>query len=555
MVTAPLRGIRCFALAVCCCILVDPQAMIGQTPRSSLLVAAPPDTFGGIITTHILIRLTPDAYRAVREGPNGNAAQPDPRNLLSAQFQAKAAAWQANKMTPAILFPPANAQRASQYGIDRMYVLNVPQGSDVRNMADDFASLAQEVELAGFDCVGGVSGGEFVPDDAQFGQQWGMHNTGQVIQGVAGLPDVDIDAPQAWAIHTGDFGTVTVALLDSGLNSHPEYGNNAPPYPNGRVLQGYNTVLNSDNPANLQDTCPHGTHIAGVIGAAGNNAQGVAGVTWGAYLMPVKILTGCGGATVDLIEGITWAADNGAQVINISVQYNIASPATIALLQSAVDYAHDAGAILVAAAGNNDFCGNGVPPSNDSVCYPARLNHVIAVSATENHDVLGTFSNYGEQIDIAAPGKDIRSTWTAGSYSYLLGTSVATPHVSGLAALIKSYWPGATNTQIESLIMETVDDLGDPGWDNRYGHGRVNAGRALAGETGACCDEFSQACENDVPAPFCVGEWYPDLTCSEINPPCQPQAVPAVSTWGLVVLFILGLVAGTLRFGNRSPAR
>jgi subtilisin family serine protease len=202
-------------------------------------------------------------------------------------------------------------------------------------------------------------------------------------------------------------------------------------------------------------------------------------VSWGVYLMPVKVLTGCSGLATDLSEGIIWAADHGANVINLSVQFNLTQQAQVTTMQDAVNYAHDRGVLLVAATGNNDNCSNGLPPANDTVCYPARMLNVMAVSATDNNDALGTFSNYGAELDVAAPGKDIRSTWTNGGYQFLFGTSMAAPHVSGLAALIKSYVPELTNDQIEEIIETSAEDRGALGWDDHFGFGRINAHFAL----------------------------------------------------------------------------
>jgi len=478
-----------------------PRGPAVDVAQVDALPATPrPDEFGGIVSTHIVVRLNLEAYQRVRMVTPDGFGDADPRSRSSERFQTAAESWHVTKMRPLYGEPFADPVLAARYGLDRTYVLEVPRGTDTETMAAAFAALGEDVEFAGFDSIGGVAGGdmaedraagggaaggEFIPNDPLFSQQWGMHNTGQT----GGLPDADIDAPEAWAIHTGDFGTVTVALVDSGINSHPEYGTNAPPFPNGRIVEGRNTN-NPLTPTLTTDACPHGTHVAGIIAATGNNGVGVAGVTWGAYIMPVRVLNGCFGDVTDLIEGIVWAADHGAQVINMPLQYNLTTPATVAALQSAVDYAHDHGAILIAATGVNNFCGPGV------VCYPGKATNVIAVSATNNRDLFASFSNYGPQTDLTAPGEDIFSTWTSGGYSVQDGTSHSAAHVSGLAALIKSYAPFRTNDQIAEIIQQTADDLGPLGWDNHFGYGRINAANALILAIGCASDDD---CEDNDP--------------------------------------------------------
>ncbi|MDO8632366.1 MAG: S8 family serine peptidase, partial [Phycisphaerales bacterium] len=259
---------------------------------------------------------------------------------------------------------------------------------------------------------------------------------------------------------------------------------------------------------------------------------------WGAYIMPVRVLlnppNGCDGYSTDLAEGIIWAAGHGAEVINISLQYNITTPGQITTLQDAINYAHERGVLLIGAAGNNFSCPVGIsrcsvgsvnvdaqctsasqcqracvgganagsPCSSNAdcpngtcavatcdpvgVCYPAKAANVLGVAATDNRDnfastsVFDIFSsNFGPEIDVCAPGEFIRSTWTNGGYEYKSGTSMATPHVAGLAALVMSYVPELTNDQIAEIIMSTAEDRGPAGWDYRYGFGRINAYEAL----------------------------------------------------------------------------
>jgi len=470
-----LKSLRSISVGLCCaaCVLNAAGSLLAQGRN----LAPGPDQFGGVSSSRIIVRLKADAFKRTSAARANAVADDDVLPKLSTRLQTTAAGWRANKMRrlyPQSFGSPASAEK---HALDRTFVLEVPPGTNTAAMAAAIVAASSDVEFATTDVIGGVAADQLIPNDTDFGVQWGMHNTGQNINGQIGTPGADIDAPEAWAIHTGDFGTVTVAILDSGVDSHPEYGNNVAPYPNGRIVQGYNTYWNSSDPAKLRDGCPHGTHVAGIIAAQGNNGAGVAGVTWGAYIMPIRVLfdppNGCYGNSTDLAEGIVWAADHGANIINMSLQYNLTLDAEIAMLQNAVNYAHDRGVLLVGATGNNSSCGFGV------VCYPAKALNVLGVGATDNQDNIGSFSNWGPQIDVCAPGKDIWSTWTNGSYTYLYGTSMATPHVAGLAALVKSYVPELTNDQIASIIMSTAKDLGPAGWDDHYGFGRINAHDAL----------------------------------------------------------------------------
>jgi subtilisin family serine protease len=419
---------------------------------------------------------TPAAQRHFRTAPH----DADPRAALSGEVRAAAENWRATRIRPAYSEPFADPALAARYGLDRTFVIEVPEGTDTAAMAAAFAGLDRDVEVTAVDGIGGVADAiPLIPDDTNFYLQYAMYNTGQT----GGTPGADIDATSAWGLHTGDLGSVTIAIIDSGVNSHVEYGNNAAPFPNGRIVQGINT----DNPLtpNLTtDGCTpsyHGTHVAGIAAASGNNSRGVAGVTWGAYIMPVRVLNGCSGRVDALASGIIWAANHGAQIGNMSLQYYGLTQAEYNLLSDAINYAHDRGMLLIGAAGNNNMGGVGV------VAYPAKLLNCMGVSGTTDDDLFADvastggawFSNYGNEIDVCAPGDRIYSTYTNNGYAYLSGTSMATPHVSGLAALVKSYVPALTNVDIELILDATADDLGPAGWDNHYGFGRINAYQAL----------------------------------------------------------------------------
>jgi len=264
----------------------------------------------------------------------------------------------------------------------------------------------------------------------------------------------------AWDQSTG--GTGIVAVLDTGVQfSHPDLA--------GRLLPGHDFV-NDDT--NASDDNGHGTWVSGIIAANANDRYGVAGISWSDKILPVKIMNASGlGDTSDLTAGITWAANNGATVINMSVggfpysQY----------VQDAINYAYGKGAVLVGAAGNNRL---------EEVFYPASMNNVVSVSATQADDEFAHWSSYGSKVDVSAPGASILTTNcttcnTYGSHTQISGTSFATPNVAGVVALIRAQYPTENPGQIVDRLFATVDDQGYRGWDNRYGRGRVNAARAI----------------------------------------------------------------------------
>jgi thermitase len=268
-----------------------------------------------------------------------------------------------------------------------------------------------------------------------------------------------IEAPLAWDISPGS-PEVIVAVVDSGVaTDHPDLKD--------KLVPGYNFVANSED---VSDDLGHGTHVAGVIAAGTDNSIGIASVSFRTRIMPVKVLNSKGYAKYsDVAKGIIYAADHGAKVINLS----LGGYASSYYLQAAVNYAWQKGAVVVAAAGNNN---------TSRPFYPAACANVIAVSATDRNDTKASFSNYGSYISVAAPGVGIYSTyWCRGAnyYASMSGTSLATAHVSGVAALLFSQDGTRSNAVVRNLIEGTADDLGDPGWDRYYGHGRVNAYKAL----------------------------------------------------------------------------
>jgi len=283
-----------------------------------------------------------------------------------------------------------------------------------------------------------------VPDDPDLYLQWGLSK---------------IQAPTAWDETTGSSDLV-IAIVDTGVDlNHPDL--------NDKIVPGWDFVNDDNSP---QDDHGHGTHVAGIAAAETNNARGVAGVSWGARIMPIKVLRYDGdGYYSDVAQGVLYACNHGAKVINLSLGGTNPS----STLKDALEQAYQDGCIIVAAAGNS---------GQNEVDYPARYPETIAVAATDQTDTRAAFSDYGPQIEVAAPGVDIYSTlWTPSSHTYgwKLGTSMSTPHVSGLAALLLSLCPQLTNTEVRSVIRSTAQDLGAPGWDPYFGFGRINAQKAV----------------------------------------------------------------------------
>ena len=317
------------------------------------------------------------------------------------------------------------------------------------------------------------------PNDPSFSQLWGLHNTGQT----GGTNDKDVDAPEAWDSATGD-PNIVVAVTDTGVDfSHPDlvsqrWINALDPVgggdddENGLVddWSGWDFVNGDNDPF---DDHRHGTHVSGTIGADGNNGVGVVGVNWNVKIMALKFLNSAGsGTTADAIAATLYAADHGADVSSNSWG---GGPYDQALLD-AIEYGASRGMLFVAAAGNDGF-NNDVTPT-----YPATYSSdaVLAVAATDSNDGLAFFSSYGaKSVDLGAPGVGILSTTPGNTYGTFDGTSMATPHVAGAAALVEDRFPGATLYGVKALLMNAVDPASSLAGKTVTG-GRLNIGNALA---------------------------------------------------------------------------
>jgi subtilisin family serine protease len=286
-----------------------------------------------------------------------------------------------------------------------------------------------------------AAGDVFVPNDLLYGAyQWN-------------LPAIETE--RGWALSRGS-DDIVIAVLDTGVQlDHPDL--------KGRITEGINLV----GEGGPEDDVGHGTHVAGIIAATVNNGEGVAGLSWRGRIMPVKVLDSTGsGTTYSVAEGIIWATDHGADVINMS----LGNYASAEFLHDAIRYAYDRGVVLVAASGNDN---------TDQPGYPAAYPEVFAVAATDAEDGKAPYSNYGDYIDVAAPGDAIASTYPGNQYAALSGTSMASPHVAALAGLIKSVNPDLTNEEVMDIMRKTAVDLGEKGRDPYFGYGRIDVVRAL----------------------------------------------------------------------------
>ena len=270
-----------------------------------------------------------------------------------------------------------------------------------------------------------------------------------------------VHALEAWDIITGT-PEVIIAVLDSGINAeHPEFA--------GRVIMGYDYINDDDDPT---DDHGHGSHVSGIAAAALNNGQGVAGICPNCSILAVKVLNeNNAGTWWSAAQGILYAVDNGARVINLSLGANVPSNT----IKSAIDYAQEHDVLIVAAAGNAASSNN---------FYPAAYEGIMGISATDSSDELWGLSNRGAYIDVAAPGHLIYGPNKTlddeyGGYVYKSGTSMAAPFVTGLAGLLFSQDPTRTAADVVNIITQSADDLGDPGWDDFYGYGRINVWAAV----------------------------------------------------------------------------
>src|SRR5688572_4372272 len=339
-------------------------------------------------------------------------------------------------------------------------VIELPQGVSLDAALAGYRASAH-VEFAEPDHILSINAG---PNDPRYvdGSQWALNNTGQR----GGVNDADMDAPEAWEFQSAA-SNIVVAVIDSGVRyTHEDLAGNMWRNPdeipgndrdddlNGFIddVHGADTASGTGAPF---DENGHGTHVAGIVAAVGDNGRGGVGVSWAAQIMALKFLDSTGnGYTSDAIEAIDYARRNGAKVINASFagpEYSIAFRETLLRARSA-------GIVFVAAAGN-ETSDNDVAPT-----YPAsyELDKVVTVATTTRHDRQAGLSNFGAQsVHLAAPGESIYSTYILDDSSYIemTGTSMAAPHVAGAVALVRAYYPGETHRQALDRVLNGVDVL------------------------------------------------------------------------------------------------
>ncbi len=295
------------------------------------------------------------------------------------------------------------------------------------------------------------------PNDPYFSYQWHMNT---------------INMEAAWDISTGS-SSVIVAIVDTGVKQSLE------DLANTNFMAGYDFVNNDNDPT---DDHGHGSHVCGTVAQSTNNNLGVTGIAFNTTIMPVKVLNSSGSGTWDQIaNGINYATNNGAHIINMSLGGSSGSTT----LQDACNNAWNNGVLLAVAAGNS---------GSSSPMYPAAYPVCISISATNYLDQKANYSNYGSTIDMCAPGGDsndyngdgyidgvLQNTFsgTSEGYYFMTGTSMASPHVAGVAALLKAQDFNRTNADIRTILESTGVDLGTPGWDQYFGNGRLDAYAAL----------------------------------------------------------------------------
>jgi subtilisin family serine protease len=481
-------------------------------PKSRLPEIGKPifsDEISNIIPGEVIVQLRPDAGAQITEsiptGPSRGHSVPGPANFGVSDLDRVLADLKVTSIMR--LTPPVPTMTAAAESM-------VALASTFKVRYESEASVETAVEsLSKVDGVEYAEANRYretyvIPNDPNFPNQWGL---------------TKINCPTAWDRTTGS-ANVVVAVIDTGVDlDHPELaallvpgwdmvdlGPNPTP-PQGWRFEG--DFQGRDN--DPQDEVGHGTHVAGTIACASNNAAGVAGVTWNCRLMPVKVLTrivnianpnrvsGVGSAA-DIAAGIRFAVDHGARVLNLSLGGDVDTQVE----RDAIAYAIAQGAVVVAAMGNAAHLGN--PTS-----YPAAYPDVVAVGAIDSADQRAFFSQTGPHIDVVAPGVGVLSTVWDNGYATKDGTSMASPHVAGVAALIMSCNSNLTGPQVADIIRQTArplrDNPADPVPNDNYGFGCVDAKAAID----RACPSFPSK---------------PILTCRTLQPThlicCQVSRLP-----------------------------
>lgn len=329
------------------------------------------------------------------------------------------------------LFKKLNVARKEKHRLKGTFVANIQ-----KNKVNDYLKLFSQSSLIEYVEPDFIATKVETPNDSLFTSQWGL---------------TKIQASNAWDVTHG-VSSSYIAILDTGIDqNHPDVGT--------KVVKRANFTSDPD-----VDGDGHGTHVAGIASSITNNALGIAGVGYNSGLYSVKVLDNNGSGYYSWIaNGIIWSADNGARVINLSLGGSSSSTT----LSNAINYAFGKGVVIVAASGNNN---------SSRRFYPAYYSNTIAIAASDQNDKKASFSNYGSWVELAAPGVSILST-TNSAYESWSGTSMATPFVAGLAALVASHNPSWSNSTIRSKIEQTADKISGTG--TYWTYGRINACKAL----------------------------------------------------------------------------
>jgi len=307
-----------------------------------------------------------------------------------------------------------------------------------------------------------------VPNDAHFSEQWGLHNTGQL----GGAADADVNAPQAWSLAGLDAfprsGGAPVAVIDTGVDvDHPDLAGAIAVCATSRSSKKGDATVKVGR---CDDEQGHGTHVAGIVAATANNQVGVAGLAFNSPLIVCKALSKAGGTVVDVAQCLTFAHDQGAKVINLS----LVAPESAALAEAAAYAYRDgdaSGSLVVAAVGNDGIA---------ATRFPAGYESVVSVAATDVADRRAPFSNFNADVELSAPGTRILSTLPGGGYGIDNGTSMAAPLAAAAAALVRGEAPAASAADVRAVLARCATDLGPIGRDDEFGFGRVDVLRALA---------------------------------------------------------------------------
>ncbi len=356
------------------------------------------------LSNRLLVRLAVSAAAALSVGSPAGAARSEPTKLL-VRFNTHA-----SDRANAVLLRNAGAEDLGEIPHIGVHILSVPAGEKLKALGI-FKQDAQ-VDFAEDDAAATTA--DVTPNDPVDAGDW---------------PNAIPQVARAWDNTTGS--PLVVAVLDTGVNPVSDLG--------GAVLPGRDFAYNDSIP---DDVNGHGTAVAGIIAARGNNGIGVAGLCWSCQILPVKVMNDSGmGSSSTIASGIVWAADQGAAIINMS----LAGYSDSASEEAAVNYARSKGVVVVAAAGNN---------SNQVKTYPASIPGVISVAATDMNDQLYSFSTFGSWVTLAAPGCKRSVTRLDGAYDWFCGTSEASPFVAGTVALALSFHPGLSPDGVRDVLVQ-----------------------------------------------------------------------------------------------------